>query len=1741
MNKTETFNALQDFESNFDLVSHPEEFLPNWSANDIRSTSSRIFQAAGEGISNSKALGIQPIGNFNAEIYTKTTTIDLVSNRISLKAKTIQNGSGNRPVYIFYSFSVDEGNTFTHRQQLGDVETFRNENSTFLEYDFIIPNELLEKERLLIKLEINYGEGNGSAARLFIDDFTVHGLVKAEQYSLEILSVEVGEGKNLVVNFNQPIKFTGENAENSISLNHSYGPPQKIAIEGQSLHLEFADYLYSNHYELTFNHLTSETGEEIWVDKNHIFEITTPTPSGAISINEFMPDPNPKGLVPEDPLIPSSTSNEYIELLNTSDKPIGLGGFSYNNGKFEDFSLAPGAYVLLTAPGNKELFTSFGQVIGVNTFSPLANTAGHISIADAFGNVVDSLSYTREWYQDQQKTMGGWALEKINPFQPCSYTANWTASTSPQGGTPGKVNAAFNESPDNKPFFTTYIQPVSGHEILVGFSKPINQESIDNATFLLDGKMLPVQDIHYQGIALTLPDTLISGHNYLLEVKNLHDCFGILISEEPLSFTYDIEAPKVLRAANLSPHELKVFFDEPINRSPAESEENYLINKENGMVGSANLADSLSVLLILKNQLDLGQDYSLTILNLEDWSGNISAEETVEFFLDDKLDTLILSGPTLLDLYFKTEVDNLSAAATINYSVDSDIGHPKSAFRNADNFKIVHLIFDQNLPQNTTGTLTTENIKDQSGNYINTHKKTFLQDDRTIAVGEVEVVNDSTLEVTFNKPLLPNFAVLKTNYTVNEDIGHPITVSQINPKSVNLIFGNKFEEGKAYQLSILGLRDIYGVEMSRTVNINFDFDLSAPVIEEALLINPYEIKVKSNKPILLPSVNSIAITHHQIERIAAINDREFILTTSHPLKENTIQLLLVGVADLRGNKADSIFVEIPNEKITLGATTIVKEDLIQLVFSAEVDPASAVHPDSYRVNGDLPLEVLLQERQFEILLQLPKVLSLGDSVLVEIKSIKSKEGKENQDLTDSLLYDDGIEDLYVVNSQLIQVVHKAALTKENSEQTIFSLRDQEIKIQPLVNQTDQRLLQLVLDKALNPDISYQLIIPQRIALSHQTMPGSMRNIIYDKSPPQLVMIKALNENELLVSFNEALDPILSLVTSFYHIDDKEPLEVMPGDLPNQVVLVLGGMLQKDKSYALTVIQLEDLHRNAISEQTLDFIFDGPVFPAYGEVIINELMAAPRSGNALPDAEYVELYNSGENEIFLGGLFLANSRSATVLPRESIAPGAYLILTSANRKEAMEGFGKTIGLSNWPTLLNDGDEVKLLDRNGNVLDELSYHTASYGGAEKAQGGYSLEIINPFSPCPESNNLRPSEAPQKGTPGKVNSVFDDTPDKTKPVLLKASPKGEKSIVLEFSKRLSPNLTLVELMAKPSLKTLGMAIDEDDPNRIIIQLGEPLQENQLYQISIENLRDCAGNLIDPARNEASFKIPVNAEVGDILLNEVLFHARTGAPKFVEIYNRSDKFIDLSNWKLANTSNGEVNNRKVIATDELIIDPFSYGVFTTDASLLNQGYPKGKAETYMELSHLPSYPNARGTVILLNPEEDLMERFDYDEKFHHALLNDVKGISLERYSLDHDVNDPENWHSASSAAGYATPGYKNSQTYVGGVLEKGITISPRAFVPDAPGEQNFTTISYEMNSPGFVATLRIYSVSGQLIKELCQNDIWGSSGFYTWDGTDLSGKKMRPGYYIVWVEVLNLGGRIENIRKTVVVGSKF
>lgn len=926
--------------------------------------------------------------------------------------------------------------------------------------------------------------------------------------------------------------------------------------------------------------------------------------------------------------------------------------------------------------------------------------------------------------------------------------------------------------------------------------------------------------------------------------------------------------------------------------------------------------------------------------------------------------------------------------------------------------------------------------------------------------------------------------------------------------------------------------------MARTLNTPFIWNNRPVRIDTAYVTSPYALEFQTDKAVML--IDSVRINGSWYRDVQQLGDTHFFVQGTIPLPEE-IQIFIPLTTDMYGEMIEEVTYIFSNDLMHLADIRILNERELMLRFTDYINPVTGIFADTYEVNGRKVGGVEIEETGYETRLKLQKDLTLGDSIILKIGKISSASGKVNQEIIFRSFYTDRISELWVQQPQLVQLIHEVPLDLSHAFEGDFEFLEESIAVEAWVNESHPEQVQLVLEAPLPSDRVLWLRIPARLGQNGEWIAGSLRPVRWDNHPPQLQEIEVLQPNEFLLHFDEAIDPVLAVVPVFYTIEDIHPVEAVRGAAPHQVLLVFEEDFPLVDSLTIRITQIEDLNRNAVAEIIQTFSFQPPLAPAYRELVINEIMPSPRADGSLPNVEYIELYNTTTAPFHLGGLRLGNSRTTTTLPPETIGPKEYLILCPATQVDAFKPYGKVLGVQQWPTLLNAGDEVWLLGRDGTVIDRLAYDNSTFGSNSLAQGGYSLEVVNPYHPCETPANIRPSIANAKGTPGKINSVFDDTPDRIPPRLERATPLDSDELRLSFSKPIVlHSLSLSPITFSPHLDILEVRLDSLEANAIVVKLALPFSQNQVYEVRVQDWRDCAGNLIDPQAAAYSFKIPGKARPGDVVLNEVLFNPRTGGSKFVEIYNASDQYIDLKNWKLANVVNGEIANRREISGEHLIIDPFHFLVFTTDPEALTQHYPKGNSDRFYRIS-LPSYPVGSGSVVLLNPEEDIVEQFDYHERFHHNLLREARGVSLERYSLEDDVNDPQNWHSASATEGYATPGYRNSQTYDLGVLESGIQISPLVFVPDAAGEQPFTTISYKMDQTGFLATLRIYSTNGLLIRELCRNEIWGSSGFYTWDGTDEKRAKVKSGYYIVWVELFHPDGKVGQIKKTVVVGTKF
>ena len=190
---------------------------------------------------------------------------------------------------------------------------------------------------------------------------------------------------------------------------------------------------------------------------------------------------------------------------------------------------------------------------------------------------------------------------------------------------------------------------------------------------------------------------------------------------------------------------------------------------------------------------------------------------------------------------------------------------------------------------------------------------------------------------------------------------------------------------------------------------------------------------------------------------------------------------------------------------------------------------------------------------------------------------------------------------------------------------------------------------------------------------------------------------------------------------------------------------------------------------------------------------------------------------------------------------------------------------------------------------------------------------------------------------------------------------------------------------------------------------------------------------------------------------------------------------------------------------------------------------------------ARLPSYPDDKGTVVLLNAQGHIIDEVHYTRDWHFKLIDNPAGISLERIDPSAPSSEANNWHSAASTAGFGTPSYTNSQSRKQPTTQAQFEITPAIFSPDNDGYNDITTLYYKTTGPGFVANIFIFDAAGRLVKYLARNSLLGNNGHWNWDGTDNKGQLLPIGIYIIQIELFNLNGNKQKFRNAVVLAKRL
>lgn len=524
--------------------------------------------------------------------------------------------------------------------------------------------------------------------------------------------------------------------------------------------------------------------------------------------------------------------------------------------------------------------------------------------------------------------------------------------------------------------------------------------------------------------------------------------------------------------------------------------------------------------------------------------------------------------------------------------------------------------------------------------------------------------------------------------------------------------------------------------------------------------------------------------------------------------------------------------------------------------------------------------------------------------------------------------------------------------------------------------------------------------------------------------------------------------------------------------------------------------------------------------------INEIMVNPNNLGNLPDFEYIELMNTGNETIDLSKITIHIGTNQVAIPAYLIAPNQYVLLCRNEALPALEPYGNTLALIKWFSLINTGGRIALY-QDALLLDEIVYTDKWYQNTSKQSGGWSLERINPTFSCNLKDNWAASEAPTGGTPCRKNSIYDSffTPTflVTSAHILRDRIKLTYNISFIYLDMISPNIFEVDQnIGIPDRTSWNTAKDT-----LTLYYPNGFAENQIYTLHIKPISWCA-QTSDPI--SMSLFLTGRLFFNDIIINEVLFNPKAGGVDFVELLNNSNKVVNLQNWKFGN---------RTICSTPLILQPQQYVAFTTNKNTILNHYPKAVAESIIEIPSLPPYPNERGHVILYAIDV-LMDSLHYTAKMHHPLLANPKGVSLERQSAHSATNASGNFSSTSSLVGSATPGHVNS-TNVDNFFKKNvITLSAKTMSPDGDNFEDRLEINYEFKEANYLINITIFDDKGKEINRLIRNKIAGNSGKIMWDGKRENGQIATSGYYIYHAELYSNSGFYESFKGSFVLTRK-
>jgi hypothetical protein len=460
------------------------------------------------------------------------------------------------------------------------------------------------------------------------------------------------------------------------------------------------------------------------------------------------------------------------------------------------------------------------------------------------------------------------------------------------------------------------------------------------------------------------------------------------------------------------------------------------------------------------------------------------------------------------------------------------------------------------------------------------------------------------------------------------------------------------------------------------------------------------------------------------------------------------------------------------------------------------------------------------------------------------------------------------------------------------------------------------------------------------------------------------------------------------------------------------------------------------------KKVLIFLIFFSFIKAQSRIVFSEIMFYPN--NNFP--EFIEIYNTSSTDtidinkyLFIYstskpdtiknagmGTKLFPKQYAVILPQNIVLntnPYKNLIPNNALILKISDNYFGSSGMAN-----TSDKVVYLLNKNNDTLEKYVY-TANN------KQGYSDEKIDVNSLNAQWGN----STILNGTPGMKNSIapIEYDVEIKKVNILPAVYNYYDNIQFEIKFKNNGlhfanfNLSITgdwdndDLPDTTILNNLNFSLQAKDSLLLILPIQYYFTKDIKLKFNVQYNQDEISS-----NNEKVLFLKPSLKFNDLIINEVMFYPSNGEPEWIEIYNNSNKQINLNGFLIRDYS-----QNKAIVNNDYILQPGKYIVVSKSQNIYS--FHNYQFDV-IELSNLPSLNNDYDAVVLSDNNGNVI-----DSLFYNQLFIPKAGFSIERILNSSNTNDIYNW-GVSQSIEQSTPGIINSispKTYDIGFVDVNLT----------------------------------------------------------------------------------------------------